>query len=301
MQDITKPVVIDVTPQSTTNPLTTTQSSDLALATARLAENLGYQGVLTVGALEDGIRFYQSRTVESVIEMGKRLLLLKEICPHGEFTKRLQMLGFAPRMAQKFMQAVLKLSKANSNSLLQKVDSQTKLLELITLDDDQLDALNSGDSVGNITLDDIETMSVSELKKALKEARDDARAKDEVLINKNKKIDELDKKLTQRLDLQDTNAALELQLHDELSCATRTLLSAISQFNLAMTTIRQKATGDLLHINDKVTSELGLMYERIAQMALNDVEIDFAQMIAPSWSADWSVAPTGEHDGQPNT
>ena len=292
--------IVEVIPQSA-QPLNT-PTGEMALAVARLAENLDYRDALTVGALEDGIRFYQGRTVEAVLEMGKRLLLLKEMCPHGEFANRLQMLGFAPRMAQKFMQAVLKLSNANSNSLLQKVDSQTKLLELITLDDTQLEALNSGESVGSITLDDIETMSVSELKKALKEARADARAKDDVLINKNKKIDELDSKLNQRLAPQETGETLELQLHDELSCATRNLLSAVSQFNLAITTIKGKATNDLMHFNDKLSSELSLMYERIAQMAVTEgIDIDFAQMVTPDWSADWTTEdPIGEENGQSN-
>ncbi len=53
---------------------------------AALAQELGYVGALTVGTLEDEIRFYQRRTVEAILETGKRLLLLKEVTPHGEFT-----------------------------------------------------------------------------------------------------------------------------------------------------------------------------------------------------------------------
>ncbi|MFX6160357.1 DUF3102 domain-containing protein, partial [Acinetobacter baumannii] len=93
---------------------------------AGLATQLGYEGALTVGALEDEIRFFQQRTVEAVMELGKRLLILKEITPHGEFNKRVEMLNFTPRMAQKFMSAVLKFSKTNSSSLLQKAGNQTK-------------------------------------------------------------------------------------------------------------------------------------------------------------------------------
>ena len=104
-----------------------------------LATQLGYQGALTVGAIEDEIRFYQQRTVEACMELGKRLLILKEMTPHGEFNKRMEMLNFTPRMAQKFMSAVLKFSKTNSNSLLQKAGNQTKLLELVMLDDDEIE------------------------------------------------------------------------------------------------------------------------------------------------------------------
>ena len=81
-----------------------------------LATQLGYQGALTVGAIEDEIRFYQQRTVEACMELGKRLLILKEMTPHGEFNKRMEMLNFTPRMAQKFMSAVLKFSKTGGVS-----------------------------------------------------------------------------------------------------------------------------------------------------------------------------------------
>ena len=90
-----------------------------------LAIPLGYEGSLSLGALEDEVRFYQQRTVESCMEIGKRLLLIKEQTPHGEFNKRIEILNFTPRMAQKFMSAVLKFSKTNSNSLLQKAGNQT--------------------------------------------------------------------------------------------------------------------------------------------------------------------------------
>ena len=42
---------------------------------AALAQQLGYEGALTVGTLEDEIRFYQRRTVEAILETGKRLLV----------------------------------------------------------------------------------------------------------------------------------------------------------------------------------------------------------------------------------
>ena len=60
-----------------------------------LAHSLGYQGSLTVGGLEDEIRFYQRRSVEALLECGKRLVLLKKITAHGEFEDRVRELGLA--------------------------------------------------------------------------------------------------------------------------------------------------------------------------------------------------------------
>ena len=161
-----------------------------ANANARqLAIELSYDGTLTVGALEDEIRFYQRRTVEACLELGKRLLILKELTPYGEFEKRVELLGISKRMAQKFMSAILKFSKANSNSLLKVIDSQSKMLELVMLDDEEIELLESGQSVRGLNLDKIETMSVSELKKALRESKETLQAKDEVIRNKTEALD----------------------------------------------------------------------------------------------------------------
>ncbi|MFB2539054.1 MULTISPECIES: DUF3102 domain-containing protein [unclassified Acinetobacter] len=261
--------------------------SQLAIATARLAENLGYEGSLTIGTLEDEIRFYQQRTAEACIEMGKRLLILKEMCPHGEFATRLDMLGFAPRTAQKFMQAVLKLSNTNTYSLLKTVDSQSKLLELVTLDDDDLEALSNGESVGNITLDDIETMSVRELKKALKEARSDAHAKDELLAGKDRKINELDSKLSVRKGIDSFKAVqmeVEQHIQDELAQSTASLMTAISQFNAKIEVLQGQASEHVLpHIKDKIDSDINTLYQRIAQVGF-DIGVDLNEIMHPSWA-----------------
>jgi hypothetical protein len=162
------------------------EASENALAVAR---QVGYDGTLTVGALEDEIRFYQRRSVEACIELGKRLLVLKELVMHGEFAQRAELLGIQPRMAQKFMAATLKFSNANSNTLLKAAGTQTKMLELLILDDGEIEALESGETVRGVTLDKIETMSVSELKKALRDANERIEAKDAVIKDKSEKID----------------------------------------------------------------------------------------------------------------
>lgn len=281
--------------------MTTTQTSQAQIAevipaniadhhanVVRLAEDYQYQGELTVGALEDRIRFYQGRTVEAVLEMGKCLLILKEICSHGDFTKRIELLGFSPRMAQKFMQATLKV-KSEFNSLIAKVDSQTKLLELITLDDDQLEALNSGESVGGITLDDIDTMSVSELKKALKQARAENEAKDEVLATKNRKIDELDAKLSVRKQIDNAKVVqqeVESHINDELGTSTKTVMTAISQFGAVIETLSEQASeNNLPHFNQKIVQEVSFLYGRLAELGLS-LGVDLSAMMASDWATD---------------
>lgn len=169
-----------------------------------LAGQLGYEGAVAVGALEDGIRFYQRRTVEAILETGKRLLLLKELTPHGEFISRCELLGFADRTARRFMQAAAKTAKsANLAALSAQVKSASAFLELVTHDDDQLEALKD--------LDSIDRMSASELRAALREAKAESEATNEVLAKKNAKIDKLEreKKLIARLPPEEAWAAVK--------------------------------------------------------------------------------------------
>lgn len=145
--------------------------SALALVEARaaaMAQELGYEGALTVGTLEDEIRFYQRRTVEALLETGKRLLLLKEMTPHGEFQQRVEMLGFADRTARRFMQAAAKTAKSATVAVLaSQVKNQKAFLELVTHDDDVLENLQE--------MDDIDRLSASQLRERLRQAEQDVK------------------------------------------------------------------------------------------------------------------------------
>ncbi len=152
-----------------------------------VARQIGYEGTMTVGALEDEIRFYQRRTVEAILETGKRLLVLKELTPHGEFTKRVELLGFHIKTAQRFMQAALKTAKSDILShLADRAKNGQAFLELVTHDDDVLDGLQE--------MDDFDRMSASELRQAARELQADKQAAEEVAANKDRKINELERK-----------------------------------------------------------------------------------------------------------
>lgn len=264
-----------------------------------LATQLGYQGSLTVGALEDEIRFYQQRTVEACMELGKRLLILKEMTPHGEFEKRIDILGFSPRMARKFMSAVLKFSNRNSNSVLIASKTQTKLLELVVLDDDELDVIEQGGSIGDVNLDSIETMSVRELKAALRKSKtdieskdQDLQAKDQVIQKKDQKINELDEKVTKsnspveikkRAETEDQE--LEKAALETLSTESLMLLNAVMRYQNAINGVldlaNEKSIGQLY---ERVDEAVIASYQRIADFSKTlGVQVDFENMVSPEW------------------
>lgn len=260
-----------------------------------LATQLGYKGTLTVGALEDEIRFYQQRTVEACLELGKRLLLLKEMTPHGDFKQRIAMLNIHERTAQRFMSASLKFSKSDNLSLLKAVGNQSKLLELLVLDDDEVKLLEEGGSIGDITLDEIERMTASELKKALREAQADATAKENIIRKKDEKLNELDAKLTKL----ESPAQIKVRAESHKQALAKSVLEKITDSTLTMHNDIVRFVNDCQAIGETI-DENGL-YELQEQFELNvvalfqqianisttlGVQIDFENMVTPAWLND---------------
>jgi hypothetical protein len=263
-----------------------------------IATQLGYDGALTVGALEDEIRFYQRRTVEGVLELGKRLLVLKELTPHGEFKDRVALLGIDKRLAEKFMSATLKFSKAETFPLL-KVGSQSKLLELLVLDDGEISALESGETVRGLKLDDIDAMSVSELKKVLRNTREDLKkqradlqsqleSQGNILKKKDDKINELDielDKLRGRNQVENREMLGEQQLAC-LQAYTRTLVGNIdASLNSEILKLTNMFDGAPIpkHIELAIAQAIGLI-------------ITAAYGVADNWGIDPSTDPDTASD-----
>ena len=277
--------------QETTEVIT----SDYAKKIGGLAAQLGYEGALTVGALEDEIRFYQQRSVEAVLELGKRLLILKEITPHGEFTKRIDMLGISKRTAQRFMSVVLKFSKTTTLSLLEKSGSGSKLLELMVLDDDDIDVIDQGGSIGDVSLDTIETMSVRELKKALRDAKSDIEAKEQVIKTKDQKANELleeNTKLKSPVQIKKRAETEQQQLAkkalEEISAACLKMHNDTVRFtNEINSVIDAIEENGLYHIQEQLEANVIAAFQQIAQTSVAlGIQIDFEAMVSPSWMAD---------------
>lgn len=267
-------------------------ASDYAKKIGGLALQLGYEGALTVGALEDEIRFYQQRSVEAVLELGKRLLILKEITPHGEFTKRIEMLGISKRTAQRFMSVVLKFSKTTSMSLLEKSGNGTKLLELMVLDDDDIDVIDQGGSIGDVNLDSIETMSVRELKKALREAKADSEAKDKLIQSKDQKINKLDTELSkstsqaqilkkQESEQQQLTASALETLHAACLTMHNSTVRFVNEINSVLAAIEEHG---LYSIQEQLEANVVATFQQIAQTSVDlGIQIDFEAMVNPEW------------------
>ncbi|WP_334469221.1 helix-turn-helix domain-containing protein [Arsenophonus sp. PmNCSU2021_1] len=143
-------------------------------------------------------RFYMAQSAEAMLEAGKRLIILKENEPHGTFMKIVQeQLGLEYRIARKMAQAALKYlsptleSKVNTFSGL----GRSKLYELMLEDDDDLAELAEGGTIAGLTLDDVDRMSVRELKAALRKDEAALKRSQQLVAEKEKQLQQLSQQL----------------------------------------------------------------------------------------------------------
>ncbi|MBN3833663.1 DUF3102 domain-containing protein [Burkholderia sp. Ac-20344] len=197
-----QPQAVVVTDEQTPGlPAMAEAANALAARSAIVAEQFGDGLPYERNRVVNEARFYMAQSAEAMLEAGKRLILLKENEPHGEFVGIVEnALGIHERAAQRMMKAAVKYlspalqTKATALSVLGK----TKLFELVAEDDDDLAALADGGTVAGMTLDDIDRMTSRELRAALREAHENADAQSRLLSDKNSKIDELAAKLNKQ-------------------------------------------------------------------------------------------------------
>ncbi|WP_312481071.1 DUF3102 domain-containing protein [Stutzerimonas nitrititolerans] len=146
-------------------------------------------------------RFYMNTAAEAMLEAGKRLVMIKEVEGHGEFIRICEeRLGLGGRSAQLMMQASLKYLSPGLEKHAGKLQhlGKTKLYDLMLEDDEDLTALAEGGTLAGLELDDVERMSCRELRKALREAREDKTAQGRVMADKDAKINELSTQLARK-------------------------------------------------------------------------------------------------------
>ncbi len=176
----------------------TVVARDMALVNARAGELMAIDTAFGGGEaydrtrVEGEVRFYLARSGEAFVEAGRRLIWLKEHEGHGGFMPSLERIGIPPRAAQRMMQVAAKFSSAPTLNHL----GSSKLLELAILDDEEIAELGDGGNILGYSADDIDKMSVRELRDALRKSEEAKTEADEMVAKKNLKIDELDAQLS---------------------------------------------------------------------------------------------------------
>lgn len=172
-------------------------------------------------------RYHMARSAEAALEVGRCLVVMKECEGHGNWLPLLDEVGIGADMAQRMMKVAVRFSNtALTRHLVDAAQSKTKLIELLVLDDDEMAALNDGETVRGLQLDDVERMSVSELRRALRQSRADKEAeqakaaaeisgtlaaKDRLIADSKKRIAELVEEKNRRESMTDSERDAELE------------------------------------------------------------------------------------------
>lgn len=140
------------------------------------------------------------QTVEGMFELGRVLIVLKEHMTWEKFADVCEVFGMSVRAAQQLTQATRRFATPQMQKAQSKLMElgKSKLLELLVEEDEALADLADGGDINGHTLDDVERMTVRELRAALRESRETAEAKDKIIADKNKKVDELAEKLAKK-------------------------------------------------------------------------------------------------------
>lgn len=158
-------------------------------------EKAYFTDVYDYSRVVEEIKFYQEQAGSAFIEMGKRLLRIKAHEEHGMFMLALEELGIAHTTAKYSMVAARKFANSQTFGYL----GNSKLIALTVLEDEEVKELEDTNKIFGMTFDEIDKMSVRELKKNLREAREknkhDRESLENVIKQKEEKNNELERQI----------------------------------------------------------------------------------------------------------
>jgi hypothetical protein len=280
----TAQIIDPATPESTSkwsdsaNALATlNQEQDAQVRAVALA--IGYQlpaDATDPDLIQRDIAVNMRRSVEACLEVGRGLTVLKAACPHGQFMARLEVLGIDARVAQKFMHSAGKFSNAALTTHLTKaIGNQTKLFEMLILDDEQIEELAETGQTGTLTIDDVERMSVKELRAAVRNLRGDMDAKDKVLGDVQGKLTKMQVQLKKKIAVDTDWPDALTPITDQVAAAGRTIAKAISDLETCRITLLetgQALEADLQPKYEAALSHIVQVYETALGKAERDIQ-----------------------------
>lgn len=235
---------------------------------AALAKQLNYNGSTDPAVLENSALDAIRRIGMGIFELGAYLLLLREGCERGKFLPVLERLGLEPRAAQRYMEVSRRFSNASTSTHLEAA-GMSKLVELLPLADDQIEELTELGHTGELKLDDVATMSVRELRAAVRELKGEMQAAEERIGIKDKAIDKLRREVQrfEKLPPDEKLLALQKDVADAMNDARGAVLGRMRQAVIALVNF-----GDDRHAHDVFLA--GLVGQVQAELAQLRAEFD---------------------------
>ncbi|HBM0245191.1 DUF3102 domain-containing protein [Salmonella sp. NW805] len=236
-------------------------------------------------------KFYMTQSAEAMLEAGKRLVILKDAEPAGDFEKICEeQLNIPKTTAYRLAQAAIKFTSPKLESSFPTLGmmGKSKLFELMTEDDEELAELAEGGTVAGLTLDDIDRMSVRELRKALRESKEDLSASRKLNAEKSQEINELKETKFKTID---PDLAIQKWIHEfgeDHEKFLRTFISTVPFFF-------QQLEDDY---NNRGVSHMGLMagflHDIEREIASVRAQFDIPELAEPDTS--WNDGPSEEDE-----
>ncbi|EKT1297536.1 DUF3102 domain-containing protein [Salmonella enterica] len=236
-------------------------------------------------------RFYMAQSAEAMLEAGKRLVILKENEPYGEFQSIAKNeLGLDDRIARKMAQAAIKFLSPQLEEKRKTFSDlgRSKLYELMLEDDEELIELAEGGTIADLTLDDIDRMSVRELRKALRESKEDLAASRKLNAEKSQEINELKETHFKSIDPDEAINRVISDFTERHEAVLRTFIGALPDFF-------QRLEDDY---NNRGISHMGLMagllHDIEREIASVRAQFDIPELNTPDTS--WNDGPSEEDE-----
>jgi len=240
--------------------------------------------------LEAEIGLWTEHANRALNMVGARLLALRAVSAKGEWQERLSRLRIGERLAARLMAATIKCVGADGKPREKVLQlPRSKVLELTVLDDDQLEVLEQGGTLSEyaMDLDEIDRMSVTELKARIKDAEQTVQAKQAVIAAKTTELDELKETLYRPFKPSPESAAQtaeEQKLLDQIrDCVTQAEAAVLQLVPMAL-----RATDGTLSEACATQGRQSLEYlaQRVADMfTQSGITVDFETLVVPAWLA----------------
>jgi len=250
-----------------------------------LQQQLGLED-LSPTTLVRETKLWIDHSARAMYEVGIRLIALRQQCPAGEWLPLLeQQIGMSPRTAQRFMAASFKcIGQQGRREQLLKLD-RSKVMELVSLDDEKLDELDKTGRIGQLSLelDDIDRMSPSELRQRLRQTEQTIAAKDKVLAKKDERINRLEERLERPTSADEAaaNAEERAALTELRDCVTAAETELLRLGHMLPAFTRGSLSEACSTAGQQAAQYLA---QRLAEaLSVAGVEVDFEDQIVPGW------------------
>ena len=240
--------------------------------------------------LEAEIGLWTEHANRALNMVGARLLALRAVSTKGEWQERLNRLRIGERLARRLMAATIKCVGADGKPREKVLQlPRSKVLELTVLDDDQLEVLEQGGTLSEyaMDLDEIDRMSVTELKARIKDAEQTVKAKQSLIEDKTTEIDELKETLYRPFKPDPDSVAQtaeEQSLLDQLRDAVTAAETSVRKLMPIAQRLMDGSWSEGCGLRGRQSMEY--LAQCVADVFIDArIEVDFEARLTPHWVA----------------